>query len=298
MGMAALRPKALWRDVGMPVLGGGLGFLGARALGSAAQNLAPLQEAVGDPWARAIGNSAGILATLVASARVRLIRQNRGPLIVGMGIALLDNLIAALGGEGGPLSFLSGRDIYSHGILGSYVDVANAGSPYNGMMGEYVEYSPVSGMGAYVTTGQDRMMGEYVEQGVSGMGAHYAEGIDPSDAATIEGMIDAAEYQAAAGLYEAAAGVGQVYEAAAGVGQVYEALAGPWRSPTMGSRMTAYQRSQVPEVSTLAPPMPARPITRDLPVDLPITESIATPEGRGHAGGIFGANLFAPMASC
>lgn len=299
MGMAALQPRALWTDVGRPVLGGGVGFLGARALGSAAQSFAPLQGAVGDPWARAVGNTLGILATLVASAKVPMVRQNRGPLIVGMGIALLDNVISALGGEGGPLSFLSGPNIYSAGLLGSYVDVGNAGSPYRGMMGEYVEYSPVSGMGAYVTSGQDRMMGEYIEQGVSGMGGAYAEGIDPSDAATIEGMIDLAEAQAAAGLYEAAAGVGEVYEAAAGFG-TYEALAAApiWKGPSFGSRMTAYQRSQVPEVSTIQPPMPARPITADLPVEIPITESLATPEGRGHAGGIFGANLFAPMASC
>ncbi len=304
MGMAALRPRALWRDVGIPVIGGGVGFVAARAAGSAAQMIAPLQQAVGDPWARAIGNTVGILGTLALSAQVKMIRQNRGPLVVGMGIALLDNMIQALGGEGGPLAFLSGRnDVYSAGLLGAYVDVANAGSPYRGMMGEYVEYTPVAGgpgVGAYVTTGQDQMMGEYVEQGVSGMGSAYAEGIDPADARTIESMIDGAEMQAAAGLYEAAAGVGQVYEAAAGVGQVYEALAAApaWRGPTFGSRMTAFRRQQVPEVSTITPPMPARPITADLPTELPITESIATPEGRGHAGGIFGANLFAPMASC
>jgi hypothetical protein len=79
----------------------------------------------------------------------------------------------------------------------------------------------------------------------------------------------------------------------------YEALAGPWRSPAFGQKaMEAFVRSRVPEVSTIAPPMPTRPITADLPTDIPITESIATPEGRGHAGGIFGANLFAPMAAC
>lgn len=288
MGMAALKPRALWHDVGMPVLAGGGGFLAARALGSAAQNVSALQGAVGDPWSRAIGNAGGILATLLLSAKVRVVRQNRGPLVVGMGIALLDNIIQALGGEGGPLSFLSGsRDVYSAGLLGAYVDVAHAGAPYRGMMGEYVEYTPVSGMGAYVTTGQDQMMGEYVEQGVWGT--------DP-----IEGMIDQAEAQAAAGLYEAAAGVGEVYEAAAGVGAIYEALAGqgPWRSPTFGSQMTAFRRSDVPEVSTIQPPMPARPITQDLPTEIPITESLSTPEGRGHAGGIFAANLFAPMAAC
>jgi len=294
------------RDIGRPVLGAGAGFFGARLAGNGLARVDAVTGALGENWTRVLGNGVAMIGTLWASRRVPIIARNRGSLVAGMGLAALDNVLAELGGEGGPLAFLSGN-AYS-GVLGAYhyADVSDAGAPYDSMMGEYVT-EPV--LGEYVSTDADQMLGEYVQDG-----GYYEGGINPGNQAQVDSLIDAAESQAGISgmgqtpVYEAAAGMGQtpVYEAAAGMGQltrdylvaglgqtpVYEAAAGLGR--LMKSR--AFRRRDLATISTEAAPMPAARISGHMRSVAPIYPSTQGERaGTGYAAGIFGAHLFDPM---
>lgn len=169
-----------------PVLWGAGGFVAARLAGNALSRVGAISGSLGDGWTRVLGNVAALGVALVASKKVSALQQNRGAIITGMGLAMVDNLLAQFG-----TPWLAGvGDYYTAGMLGEYVEQP---------LGAYVEV-PTSGMG------------EYVEQPLDGV-MHRAY-IDPSDQNSIDGLLDVAE--AAAGIDQAAAGIDQ---AAAGIDQ-------------------------------------------------------------------------------
>jgi hypothetical protein len=268
---AVLGGADLMNDVVTPVIGGTVGFIAARLLSNGAANIAQVREMLdrgatdgaGAINTKIAANLLGIAATLGLSTRVGIIRQNRGALVTGMGLALTDRLIQRF----------------------------SAGSPYAGYLGEYVtqplgEYvsQPMNGLGTmYATAG----MGEYVSQPMNGMGAYYAaagmgeyvEGPDPANQASVDGTMDVAE--AAAGVaFEAAAGLGATVM---GSGEADAELA------------AMYAATQPPWVSTEMPVSGALPITKQFPLDREVRGSLVTPEGKGYAGGVFARHLFAGM---
>jgi hypothetical protein len=82
---------------------------------------------------------------------------------------------------------------------------------------------------------------------------------------------------------EAAAGMGTMY-AAAGLGAEADA-----------SLEAMYQKEQPPFTSIQTPTDIARVVTRDMPRDRQVPNSLVTPEGKGYAGGLFARHLFAGM---
>jgi len=88
--------KSMVKPVG---LGAG-GFLAARLLGSGAAkisgitNMLDKSDPIGAPNTKIAANALGIVATLLLAPRVPFIRANREALVVGMGLALVDRLIA------------------------------------------------------------------------------------------------------------------------------------------------------------------------------------------------------------
>jgi hypothetical protein len=271
-GVAALLGGAdLMQDVVTPVIGGTVGFVAARLLSNGLANVAQVRgmldsgavDAASAPNTKIAASLLGIAATLGLSTKVDIIRKNRGPLVVGMGLALTDRLISR---------FSAGSPYASY--LGEY---------YEGI-GEYVD-QPMSGLGAlYAAAGT----GEYVDQPMSGLG--YAEGVDPANMAHVDRTMNVME-AAAGGPMEAAAGMGMMY-AAAGMGA---------DDTTMGSGeadaalAAMYAKRQPPFVSTVMPVSGALPVTATLPLDKEIHGSLVTPEGKGFAGGVFARHLFAGM---
>jgi len=267
---AVLGGADLMRDVVTPVIGGTVGFVAARLLSNGLANVGQVRgmldsgslDAASAPNTKIAANIAAILATLGLSTKVGIIRQNRGALVTGMGLALTDRLIQRF----------------------------TVGSPYAGYLGEYVEGigeyvdQPMSGLGTmYAAAGT----GEYVDQPMSGMGATmyaaagmgYAEGVDPANMAGVDRAMNVME--AAAGTMEAAAGFGA--DDTMGSGEADASLA------------AMYAKRQPPWVSTVMPVSGALPVTGQMPLDKEIHGSLVTPEGKGYAGGVFARHLFAGM---
>jgi len=267
----------LMRDVVTPVIGGTVGFIAARVLSNSLANVAQLRgmldsgatDAAGASNTKIAANLLGIAATLGLSTKVGIIRQNRGALVTGMGLALTDRLIQR---------FAASNPSYAN-YLGEYVD-----QPMNGF-GEYVD-QPMSGLGQaamYAAAG----IGEYVDQPMSGLGqtmfaaagvGQYAEGVDPGDQENVEAMLN---------------GMEGVEQAAAGMGEVDARLNAMWG------------KNRPPFTSTFMPEGVALPVTATLPLDRNIQTSLvtpeakvgslSTPEGKGFAGGLFARNLFGGM---
>lgn len=264
----------LMRDVVTPVIGGTVGFVAARLLSNSLANVGSIRgmldsgaaDAAGASNTKIAANLLGIAATLGLSTKVAIIKQNRGSLVTGMGLALTDRLIQR---------FTAGSAYAA--ALGEYVN-----QPMNGF-GEYVN-QPMSGLGLdYATAG----FGEYVNQPMSGMGetmfaaagvGSYAEGIDPSNQAGIDDMMNSME-----GVEQAAAGMGEA-----------------------DARLQAMWGQDRPDfVSTEMPSGVALPVTAELPLDRQIRTSMvtpearvgtmSTPEGKGYAGGLFARNIFSGM---
>jgi hypothetical protein len=269
----------LMRDVAIPVIGGTVGFVAARLLSNGLANVPQVRgmldgtaDAAGASNTKIAANLLGIAATLGLSAKVDIIKKNRGALVTGMGLALTDRLIQR---------FAAGTTY--GGYLGEYVD-----QPMNGF-GEYVS-QPMSGLGAVFSAAAG--FGEYVTQPMSGLGGDptmfaaagvgdYAEGVDPADQANVEAMLNGME-----GTQQAAAGMG-------GLGEADARLQAMW-----GANRPSFVSTQMPEGVALA-------VTGTLPLDRPIQTSMvtpearvgtmSTPEGKGFAGGLFARNLFAGM---
>ena len=267
------------RDVAIPVIGGTVGFVAARLLSNGLANVPQVRgmldgtaDAAGASNTKIAANLLGIAATLGLSAKVDIIKKNRGALVTGMGLALTDRLIQR---------FAAGTTY--GGYLGEYVD-----QPMNGF-GEYVS-QPMSGLGAVFSAAAG--FGEYVTQPMSGLGGDptmfaaagvgdYAEGVDPADQANVEAMLNGME-----GTQQAAAGMG-------GLGEADARLQAMW-----GANRPSFVSTQMPEGVALA-------VTGTLPLDRPIQTSMvtpearvgtmSTPEGKGFAGGLFARNLFAGM---
>lgn len=263
------------KDVVTPVIGGTAGFVGARVLGNGLANIGAVRNLLDRDKAAAeaantkiAGTVLGIVATIGLGTQVKMIRDNQGAIVTGMGLALVDRLLGRVTGE-------------AAAYLGEYVSQP---------LGEYVSQP----LGAYVA---DPSMGEYVSQplgntlyAAAGLGTMYAtagynEGVDPANQGTVDSMMDTME--AAAGMngpaMEAAAGVGTLY-ATAGLGAEEDATLKAY-----------YQRHQPPFASIQTPTDVARPVTASMPYARPVPDSLVTPEGRGYAGGLFARNLFAGM---
>jgi hypothetical protein len=273
-------------DVVKPVAAGTAGFVAARLLSNAVSKVGAITSILdkSDPAAadntKIVANVVGIGATLFAAPKVKLIGDNRNALVIGMGLALLDRLIAKMN-----LGFAMGETYYAAAGIGEYVN-----SPINGI-GEYVN-SPINGIGEYVNSPINGLgetyyaaagvgetyyaaagVGEYVNSPINGLG--YVEGVDPGDQGQIDSLMD-------------------TMEAAAGVGAAE-------LTPTASRIGSPFGIKQFE--TTFTPVDVARGVNRTLPIDLPVTagpeteESLprSTPEGRGYAGGVFARNLFSGM---
>jgi hypothetical protein len=268
-------------DVVKPVAAGTAGFVTAKLLSNAVAKVDMITKILdkSDPAAadntKIVANVLGIGATLFAAPKVKIIADNRNALVIGMGLALLDRVIAKMN-----IAAL-GETYYAAAGIGEYVNSPINGigefgeyvnSPINGM-GEFGEYvnSPINGLGEtyYAAAGT----GEYVNSPINGLG--YIEGVDPADQGQIDSLMD---------TMEAAAGVG-----AAELSETASRIGSPFGVKQFET--------------TFTPVDVARPVTHTLPEDLPVTagpeteESLprSTPEGRGYAGGVFARNLFSGM---
>lgn len=270
----------LMKDVLMPVAGGTAGFVAARVLSNALANMdavrdlldkdKPASEAANTKIA---ANVVGILATLGLATKVKLIKDNQGALITGMGLALTDRLLGRVTGDAA--QYLAGMGEYVSQPLGEYVSQP---------LGEYVS-QPLGGMGG---------VGDYAklpawqgyEYATAGMGqtlyAAAGLGADPANQALVDAALDAAEHEG--GVMQAAAGMGQTLYAAAGLGQESDAAL---------QRM--YSREQPPFASDYIPTDMALPTTHNMPYARPVPDSLVTPEGKGYAGGLFARHLFGGM---
>lgn len=308
----------LMKDVLTPVIGGTAGFVAARVLSNALANVEGIRNILDKdtPAADATNtkiaaNVLGILATLGLATKVKAIRDHRGALITGMGLALADRALSKITGPSA--DYLSG--------LGEYVATPLSGlgeyvaTPLSGM-GEYVA-TPLSGVGEYVATplSGGGGMGAYVSDGgvgtmyaAAGLGttmyaaAGYPEGVDPANQASVDNTIDVMEAAAGTPVAEAAAGMGTMY-AAAGLGTMYAAagLGHDYVPPAQyapeadASLRKMWGRNRMPFTQTITPTGIMRDVSRKMPWERPIKESLVTPEGRGYAGGLFARNLFAGM---
>ena len=181
---AALFGADVMTDVVKPVAAGTAGFVAARLLSNTLSKVGAITSILdkSDPAAadntKIVANVVGIGATLFAAPKVKLIGDNRNALVIGMGLALLDRLIAKMN-----LSFAMGETYYAAAGVGEYVN-----SPINGL-GE--TYYAAAGVGE---------MGEYVNSPINGLG--YVEGIDPGDQGQIDSLMDTMEAAAGVGAYE------------------------------------------------------------------------------------------------
>jgi hypothetical protein len=284
----------LMKDVVTPVIGGTVGFVAARLLSNTLANVTSLRTMLDSTATSAAtatntkiaANIIGIAATLGLSTKVSIVKQHRGALVTGMGLALTDRLIQR---------FTAGSSY--EGYLGEYVN-----QPMNGMgdafyaaagVGEYVN-QPMNGMGDafYAAAG----VGEYVNQPMNGLGetmyatAGYEEGVDPASQGDTDGLMDVMEATAGMGIMQATAGMG-IMQATAGMGEADSRLE------------SMYARRQPPFASIAMPQGIAAEVTRNFPLEHEIGGSSVTPEarvspdegGKGYAGGLFARHLFAGM---
>lgn len=130
---AALFGADVMTDVVKPVAAGTAGFVAARLLSNTLGKVGAITSILdkSDPAAadntKIVANVVGIGATLFAAPKVKLIGDNRNALVIGMGLALLDRLIAKMN-----LGFAMGETYYAAAGIGEYVN-----SPINGL--GYVE---------------------------------------------------------------------------------------------------------------------------------------------------------------
>lgn len=172
--------KNLVKPVGI----GAGGFIAARLIGYGASKVSAITgmldkaDPITAPNTKIVANLLGIVGTLVLAPKVPYLKDNKEAFVVGMGLALMDRLIA----KWAPPAML-GETYYAAAGFGEYV---------NSPMGEYVN-SPMGSFGEYVNS----PMGEtyYAAAGVG----EFDEGVDPSDQGQIDGVMD---------VMEAAAGVG------------------------------------------------------------------------------------------
>ena len=200
----------LMRDVVTPVIGGTVGFVAARLLSNGLANVPQLRgmldsgavDAAGASNTKIAANLLGIAATLGLSTKVGIIRQNRGALVTGMGLALTDRLIQRF----------------------------SAGTAYGGYLGEYVD-QPMSGFGEYVDQPMSGLGTMYAAAGVG----EYVEGVDPANMAGVDGLMDVMEAAAGTAM-EAAAGFGDTMgsgEADASLAAMYARRQPPFVSTEM-----------------------------------------------------------------
>ncbi len=287
--------RDLVQDVVMPAGVATGGFLIANALSNAVasnegvRNLLDRgREADAALATKSVANGVGILATLGVAAwgaksGNKLITDNATPLLTGMGLAMLARLLRGTG-----LSPYLGQTYY-----------AAAG------VGEYIE-QPMNGVGAYVND-PSAGIGDATYYATAGLGSTYAEGIDPADQSSVDGLMDVMEAAAGSPILEAAAGVGEYIEQPMnGVGEYIEQPMSGMGDATfyatagLGAEADAdlqrwYQKHQPPFVSTQTPTDMAAAVTKEVPYDRPIPTSLVTPEGKGYAGGLFARSLFAGM---
>jgi len=236
---------------------------------------------------KSVANGLGIVATLGVAAwgaksGNKLIKDNATPLLTGMGLAMAARL-------------LRGTSLAPY--LGEYVE-----QPMSGL-GE--TYYAAAGVGAYVND-PSAGIGDATYYATAGLGQSYAEGIDPADQSSVDGLMDVMEAAAGSPILEAAAGVGEyveqpmngvgeyVEQPMSGLGETFYATAG------LGAEADAtlqkfYQKHQPPFASIQTPTDMAAGVTKEIPFDRPIPTSLVTPEGKGYAGGLFARNLFAGM---
>jgi len=237
---------------------------------------------------KSVANGVGILATLGVAAYGaksgnKLITANATPLLTGMGLSLIARL-------------LRGTDLSSY--LGEYVE-----QPMSGL-GQ--TYYAAAGVGAYVND-PSAGIGDATYYATAGLGQSYAEGIDPADQASVDGLMDVMEAAAGSPILEAAAGVGEYIEQPMnGVGEyVEQPMSGLgdatyYATAGLGAEADAtlqkfYQKHQPPFASIQTPTDMAAAVTKEIPYDRPIPTSLVTPEGKGYAGGLFARSLFAGM---
>ena len=236
---------------------------------------------------KSVANGLGIVATLGVAAwgaksGNKLIKDNATPLLTGMGLAMAARLLRGTG---------------LAPYLGEYVE-----QPMSGL-GE--TYYAAAGVGAYVND-PSAGIGDATYYATAGLGQSYAEGIDPADQSSVDGLMDVMEAAAGSPILEAAAGVGEyveqpmsgvgeyVEQPMSGLGETFYATAG------LGAEADAtlqkwYQKHQPPFASIQTPTDMAAGVTKEIPFDRPLPTSLVTPEGKGYAGGLFARNLFAGM---
>lgn len=315
----SMRKNPLGADLaqlGKPVLGAGAGFVASRLLnavalwGASKANVEFLGKPAGQALLRLGATGVGIAATLMYGDKVAMIRNNKAPILTGMALNALESTTRAFLT---PMAVEGAWNPYAASIAlgGGYgYDVSHAGAPYSPMMGEYVAQS-LNGMGEYVAQSLNGGgMGTYVAEASAGMGEYVAQslngdlGVDPSDQEGVDDMINSAEAYAGLGT--------QVMAATAGLGtQVMAATAGLYgfgdnQGMDRGivtkkgiynffTQPVAAGRRQLPMVSIADAPMPVTNMGGARPGAVPIDENVATPEGRGYAGGIFGRHVFGTM---
>jgi hypothetical protein len=271
----------LMTDVVTPVLGGTAGFVAARVLSNGLANIEGIRgildkdkPAADATNTKVAANILGILATLGLGTKVAMIRAHQGALITGMGLALTDRLLGMVSGDAG--AYLGGFGEYVSQPLGEYVSQP-LGEYVSQPLGAYVS----DGMGStlYAAAGMGSVMEAAAGLGVMEAAAGYNEGIDPANQQSIDGIMDAME-----GTSYATAGMGNTLYAAAGLGAEAD------------SRLKAmYSRSQPAFASIQTPTDMARRVSGSMPFAKPVPDSLATPEGKGYAGGLFARNVFAGM---
>jgi hypothetical protein len=309
-------------QLGKPVLGAGAGFVASRLLNALALMGAEksgstfLATSTGKALTRIGATGVGIVATIMYGNKLAIVRDNRTSIVTGMALNALEGSVRQLV-ELKPGASQYVKDIALGGGYG--YDMSHAGAPYSPMMGEYVSQSLNGGFGEYVSQSLNGDMGGYVAQAAAGMGEYvsqslngigeYSEGVDPSDQEGVDGMIDAAEGYAGLGtsVMAATAGLGtSVMAATAGLYGFGEHAAGDAQNEDRGimtsrgiyNYFTNPQEAnggRLPSVSIEDAPMPVTNMGTAQPGAVPIGENVATPEGRGYAGGIFGRHVFGTM---
>ena len=254
----------IMNDVLMPVAGGTAGFVAARFLSNGLANVEGIRgildkdkPAADAENTKIAANALGIIATLGLSEKVPMIKKNRGALITGMGLALVDRLLGKVTGDAA--GYLSGMGEYVSQPIGEYVSQP---------LGEYVS----------------QPLGEtlYAAAGMGGLG--YALGADPADQGGVDRSMD---------VMEAAAGMGNAAQQAMAGGTMY-ATAGLGAESDAG--LKAFYAQEQPSFASIQTPTDiAMPVTGGMPYARPVPETVVTPEGKGYAGGLFARNLFAGM---
>jgi hypothetical protein len=308
-----------------PVLGASAGFVASRLVNAvalmAASKATPgsyLTKPVAQGLIRLGTTGAGVAATFMYGDKIPGLGdlETRNAFLIGMALNAVETSVRAFFGSEFD-SLKAGANPFTRDLAlgdGYGYDMSHAGAPYSPMMGEYVSQS-LNGFGEYVSQSLNGDMGSYVAQAAAGMGEYvsqslngigeYSEGVDPSDQEGVDGMIDAAEGYAGLGtsVMAATAGLGtSVMAATAGLYGFGDDAQGEGRGIVTRRGIYNYFTDpqmagggQLPSVSIEDAPMPVTNMGTALPGAVPIGENVATPEGRGYAGGIFGRHVFGTM---